>query len=343
VGRIARAPRLYYGGQMSTVRYVIYGAGAVGGAIGGRLAQAGHSVSLIARGAHAAALKERGLELRAPDEKVETLRLPVVEHPAALALREDDVVILAVKSQDTRAALLELEAVAPPRLSVVCAQNGVVNEQTLLRHFENVISMCVVLPAAHLTPGVVEIASAGLTGILDVGRYPAGVDERSRSLARALCSARFLSQALPDVRRWKYRKLLMNLLNAVQATTGVGEGDVDAEELVRLARAEGTAVLRAAGIDFASESEDRERRGQHLQVRSRSGGSTWQSLTRGTGAVEADYLNGEIVLLGRLHGVPTPTNAVLQRTANDFARRRLRPGSISPAELLSQVRAAARG
>ena len=52
------------------------------------------------------------------------------------------------------------------------------------------------------------------------------------------------------------------------------------------------------------------------------GSSSWQSLARGTGSIEADYLNGEITLLGRLHGVPTPVNAMLQDVANDMARER---------------------
>jgi 2-dehydropantoate 2-reductase len=43
-----------------------------------------------------------------------------------------------------------------------------------------------------------------------------------------------------------------------------------------------------------------------------TGSSSWQSLVRGAGSIETDYLNGEIALLGRLHGVPTPLNAALQ-------------------------------
>ena len=42
--------------------------------------------------------------------------------------------------------------------------------------------------------------------------------------------------------------------------------------------------------------------------------STWQSLQRGTGRIEVDYLNGEVVLLGRLHGVPTPVNVRVARS-----------------------------
>ena len=66
----------------------------------------------------------------------------------------------------------------------------------------------------------------------------------------------------------------------------------------------------------------------------RGGGSTWQSLARG-GAVEADYLNGEIVLLGRLHGVPTPVNELLQRAANAAARDKRPPESVPIEELLT--------
>ncbi len=65
----------------------------------------------------------------------------------------------------------------------------------------------------------------------------------------------------------------------------------------------------------------------------RSGGSSWQSLSRGTGTVEADHLDGEIALLGRLHGIPTPVDDVLRRTANTFARERSAAGSMAVAEL----------
>src|SRR5690606_27633386 len=103
-------------------------------------------------------------------------------------------------------------------------------------------------------------------------------------------------------------------------------------ELYRRARAEGEAVLTAAGIDFASREEDLAQRGALLRMRPiagerRGGGSSWQSLARGTGTIEADALNGEIVLLGRLHGVETPVNALLQQVANDLARAGSPPGT----------------
>jgi 2-dehydropantoate 2-reductase len=67
----------------------------------------------------------------------------------------------------------------------------------------------------------------------------------------------------------------------------------------------------------------------------REGGSSWQSLARGQGSIEADYLNGEIVLLGRLHGVPTPANELFQRLAVEFAAEGRPPGSLSVDEVLA--------
>jgi 2-dehydropantoate 2-reductase len=68
----------------------------------------------------------------------------------------------------------------------------------------------------------------------------------------------------------------------------------------------------------------------------RPGGSTFQSLARG-GTVEVDYLNGEIVLLGRLHDVPTPVNELLQRATHRAAAERTDPQTIPASELLAQL------
>ena len=113
-------------------------------------------------------------------------------------------------------------------------------------------------------------------------------------------------------------------------------------DLAAAVRAEGEACLQAAGIDFASREEDKERRGERMTVRPvngefRGGGSSWQSLTRHAGSIEADYLNGEIVLLGRTHGVPTPANALMQRVANDLAREGAAPKSVAAETLMKQL------
>lgn len=327
------------------MRYIIIGAGAVGGTVGGRLAEAGQEVVLVARGAHHAALREGGLRLRVPEGEL-TYRLPVVDGPEALGtLRADDVLVLAVKTQDSEAALqawgpapVEGGGTAAQVLPLVCAQNGVESQRLALRRFRHVYGVCVWLPATHVEPGVVSAAGTPLTGILHLGRHPHGTDDTARRIAADLERARFEAPVVPDVARWQYAKLLSNLGNALEAVSG----PVTAEEAVALyrrVRAEGEAVLRAAGIAYVSADEQAAVRGDKvtlvpLEGVPRGGGSSWQSLSRGAGSIEADYLNGEIVLLGRIHGVPTPLNELLQRLANEFARERRAPGSLPLPELV---------
>jgi 2-dehydropantoate 2-reductase len=319
------------------VRVVVLGAGGIGGSIGARLHQAGHEIALIARGAHGGAIRDRGLTFETPEERV-TLRIPAYPHPRDLSWRDDDVVVLAAKSQDTDAAARDLYAAAG-EVAVVSAQNGVANERTLARWFGRVHGMCVMMPTAHLEPGVVQAHSAAATGILDLGRFPDGTDDVDEALAEALRASRFESVTRPDIMRWKYRKLVNNLGNSVQALCGRGLDSAEARALLDLLTREAEVVFAAAGIDPVTDEEDDVRRADHLQLRPigdepRAGGSTWQSLTRGSG-IETDYLNGEIALLGRLHGVPTPANERIQALMRDAAARGAGPGIMTIHELLA--------
>ena len=334
------------------MRYIVIGAGAVGGTIGGCLFQGGHDVVLVARGAHLDALRAHGLRLATP-MGTQTLRIPAVAGPAELELRSGDVLILSTKGQDT-AGVLQQWAWQPVRdaaeaaaglLPVVCAQNGVANEGIALRRFRHVYGMCVWLPATHLQPGVVEAQGIPRAGLLPVGRYPSGTDAFTQRFSAALVASRFLAPASDDVMRWKYGKLVGNLVNAIEALCGpaAADGD-DARELRRRARSEGIAVLTAAGISHAPPEEFDAARGDQVNVAeaggaARAGGSSWQSLSRRTGTIEADFLNGEIVLLGRIHGVPTPVNETLQRLANRAAHVGKPPGGTAPAAILSAATA----
>ena len=319
------------------MRFVVLGAGGVGGVVGGRLAQHGHDVVLVARGDHHAAIAADGLLVRSPDDEVR-VPVPVVEHPRELELGDDDVVLLAVKGQDTASALRDL-AHGPADLAIACLQNGVENERQVLRRTPNTYAVPVMLPATFLEPGVVEVSSAPVSGILDIGRYPRGLDDTAEAISTAFATSSFSSLPQADVMRFKWSKLLMNLGNALEAAVGPIGRDSD---LYARARAEGEAVIAAAGIDCASMAEDAERRGDLINMRRidgrrRGGGSTWQSLARGTGRVETDLLNGEIVLLGRLHGVPTPVNELLQQVGNEMARAGASPGSLTEDELLQRL------
>ena len=320
-----------------TVRFVIYGAGAVGGVIGARLFQADQNVVLIARGAHYDAIRDKGLRLICHDEDV-TLPVPVVSHTIELTFTEYDVVILAMKTQHSAPALYDLAAAASSvPIAVVCAQNGVENERLALRWFADVYAVCVMCPTGHLEPGVVEAFSSPVSGMLDLGRYPTGLDDRALAIATSIETTPFESVPRADIMRWKYNKLITNLANAANALCGASPAIA---EISARARAEAEAVLRASNIDFVSQEEDAERRGNLLQMKpygpgTNRGSSTWQSLRRGAGSVETDYLNGEIAMLGRQVGVPTPVNEVLQRLCLEFARQGRPAGSLDPADLLA--------
>jgi 2-dehydropantoate 2-reductase len=320
------------------MRFIIYGAGAIGGVIGARLFQAGHAVVLIARGAHYAAIQQPGLRLESPAETV-VLSIPAVASADAVQWADGDVVLLAMKSQDTFEAVRTLAKVVPSDTPVVCVQNGVENERIALRWFARVYGVYVMVPTSHLQPGVVQAFSVPLTGLLDVGCWPQGSDDFARALAAAFAASSFDSHAISDIMRWKYAKLLTNLGNAIEAICGPSARP---GPLGDLTRREGEACLRAAGIAFATEQEDAQRLGRVLTPlpiagQLRGGGSSWQSLTRQVGSIETDYLNGEIVLLGRLTGVPTPVNALLCRLANQLAQSGSRPGHMSPEEVLAQL------
>ncbi|KWV33898.1 ketopantoate reductase family protein [Micromonospora rifamycinica] len=322
------------------MRYLIIGAGAVGGTIGVLLGEAGRDVTLVARGEHLAAIRRQGLTLRTPDRAV-TWHGPAVDGPGTAPLPADTVLVLTVKSQHTWAAL-DAWADAPvagggtagERLPLFTAQNGVANEPTALRLFAHVHPVCVWLPATHLDPGVVIASGHPYPGMLHLGRYPAGADEVDAAVSADLTAAGFVAPVRDDVMRWKYGKLLNNLGNGVQALFGADHP----RWLVDRVRAEGVAVLAAAGIAHPSDDEERAERGDRVGTRPvdgqpRSGSSTWQSLARAAGSTEADHLNGEIVQLGRRLGVPTPANSAVQVAVRRLARDRLPAGTFPPAEL----------
>lgn len=321
---------------------VVFGAGAVGGVIGGRLAQHadrhGHDVTLVARGEHREVIERSGLTLRSHDGTT-VVPVRVASRIGEVALTPGDVVVLAMKTQDTAVALSDLAAAAPAGITVACAQNGVENERLAARLFDDVLAICVMLPASVPEPGVVEANGAPHNAILDLGRYPAGVTAVATELAAAFEASGLASRTDPRIMRLKYRKLLMNLGNAIDALVADPKG---ARPLLDRAVGEALACYAAAGIECVGEEEDSARRQGVMRAapigdRPRGGGSTWQSLARGARTTEVDWLNGEIVLLGRLHGVPTPANVLLQDAARHAATSGAPPRSVAAADLLARL------
>jgi 2-dehydropantoate 2-reductase len=338
------------------MRYVIIGAGAVGGVVAARLAQhsSEHAPLLIARGDHGDAINAAGLRVRSPDDDT-VIRLPLATSAAGVHLQVDDVLIFATKTQQVERALVEwadqpvhegseLVGVAGVILPAFMALNGVESERIASRYFVRVFAMCVWLPGVHLTPGEVLVRIAPSSGTFIVGRYAARPSESDRELLRVLEAdwtlSSFRIHLADDVMRWKYRKLLSNLGNALQALVGP-----DAAELRGLherLETEATRVFEAAGISWPSIAEEEAWRGDAFDIRDVPGiegdlgGSSWQSVRRGTGSIETDYLNGEVALLARLNGLDAPLNAEVQRLARQAAAAGV-VGSMTAAQLAAAL------
>ncbi|MDF0602345.1 2-dehydropantoate 2-reductase N-terminal domain-containing protein [Psychromarinibacter sp. C21-152] len=292
------------------MRIIVYGVGAIGGVLAGAMALGGREVVGIARGRMLEAVRANGLTLNS-HRGTEHVRFDCVGAPDEIDFRPDDAILLTMKGQDTTAALEALRAAGVREHPIFCCQNGVANERTALRYFPNVHGVTVMMPATYLEPGEVTAFSQPRFGVYDIGRFPEGSDADDRALAEALAAGNVAGFVQDDVMASKYGKLLMNLGNILEAALGTG---VSSGDLYQRLRAEAEAVLQAAGIPFRDVGSSDPRRQENMQSTKLDGaryvgGSTTQSLTRGAGSVETDYLNGEICLLGRLHGVPTPLNS----------------------------------
>lgn len=333
------------------LRYIIIGAGAIGGAVGGRLTQYGHRCVLAGRGEHLAAMQAEGLRVRSPEGDL-TLEVTAVGGPAEVELTLDDVLVVATKTHQADAALAawtdrpvfaqgSIVGTAGDRLPVLMALNGVASEQMALRYFSRVFGVCVWMPAVHLVPGEVIIRGEPWSGVFHIGRVPPAPDDELDGrlldeLERDWTSSQLSVTRPAEVMPWKYRKLISNIGNVFQALVGPGGGS---GPLVAAAEGEARMILDRAGIGYTSDEEESAARADGFTIKpvagepAELGGSTWQSLTRGTGNVETDYLNGEIAQIAHSHGLTAPINAGVASAARLAAARGQKPGAVTADEL----------
>jgi 2-dehydropantoate 2-reductase len=301
-------------------RYIIIGAGAVGGALAASLHQAGSDVVLVARGEALTAIADRGLVHTRPGG-VATVPVTAVGGPDDVALTGDDTIVLAVKAQDA-VATLQAWAWRPvafadrtgtaSELPIVTLQNGLETERAALRLFDTVVSGTTFLAGVHLRPGEVLTGAGPRIGQLILGGYPTGTAVPGR-LVEDLRAAEWLVQVVGDVSRWKASKLVHNVTNGTELLSGTPERVAAIADRVA---AEAREVLTAAGYGLADPATERDFDASLAAIVPGAGyepgqQSTWQSFVRGRPS-EVDYLNGEIALLARQYGVAAPYNAALQ-------------------------------
>lgn len=309
-------------------RYIIIGAGAVGASLAAQFELSGLDYALVGRGAQIRHIIDHGLTYQRPTG-TRQIRLNAFDTAQPPPLRQDDILLLTVKSQDAAEALAfwswraieGSQALTASGLPIVTFQNGLATEAAALRLFSNVYGASILTPARFTETGQVVVGGDPQVAVVTLGRYPNGADETAARLVADLGRSDYIAETSSDIRRWKAAKLLHNVRNVLELFDGIE--DARAAFSAALVE-EAEAVLKAAGYSFASPSE-RAVSIVNWKIAENSGirpgqQSTWQSFTRGASS-EVDYLNGEIVLLGRLHGIDTPFNRAAQEIAGSAAQQ----------------------
>lgn len=322
------------------MRYIIYGAGGIGSSMGGHLWRTGHPSVLIGRPGHVNAINSHGLKLNTPQEDY-TLDIPAVTSPDEIEWAPDDVVVLCMKSQDTEDALRALidAGCDVKRTPILCAQNSITNEPIAARYFDRIYAVLVVFTGIYLEDGIVYNPVEGNAGYLEIGVYPTGMDDLASQVAADLRTASFALTENPNIMAAKGAKMLGNLGNALSA---VSDGKGDTNRYMEQVRDEAERCFSAAGLPFESRAElsarSKPARGKtRMPEGVKNRGSSWQSLVRKQGSIETDFLNGEIVRLGKSVGIETPFNRTLQILASEMARGGDLPGKYTADEVYNMA------
>lgn len=290
------------------------GAGAVGGFYGGMLALAGAPVTLIGRASHVDAVRRSGLTIARADRR-DVVRVEAATDASAVATA--DVVLVCVKSPDTRQAAEAMRPHLREDAVVVSLQNGVANADTIAEVVDQVVLASVVWVGTWMEgPGVVRHAGRGTLelGVTRACAKRPGAQERARDVAAMFERAGVRCPVVDDIEAALWSKLVINCaFNAVSALGRSRYGRMEAEpsvrELMEAAVHETVAVARASGIEL----DEREM----IASMWRTAGSmpaqyssTAQDILRGK-PTEIDMLNGYVARRGDELGIPTPVNRTL--------------------------------
>jgi 2-dehydropantoate 2-reductase len=290
--------------------FLIMGAGAVGGFFGFRLAEAGHSVYLVARGEHLNVLQLGGLRLQTP-EKESVIKLPASSDPTSFGVAPD-FIVFAVKSYDTRDGIRKIRHLVSGTTQILSLQNGVENYDLLAQAFgtERVIRGFCRLNAELVEPGLIRQQKFAQ---IFVGEDDGGKSLRINHLASALGNAGIDTVVSSDIRRDMWIKFTWNSVHNV-LTGLLGKTILDLyrdEALITLMRrmtAEILDVARAAGVALTQEDVDKVvDQGRQLGAFRTS---TLQDRERGK-PLEFDAFTGTMVRYGVRLGVPTPVYETL--------------------------------
>lgn len=303
------------------MRIAVYGAGGVGGYFGGRLAQAGADVHLIARGAHLQALREHGLRVRSVKGDF-AVQLPATDDLAEIG--PCDFVLFCVKAFDTEAAAARLGPLLGENTAVLSLQNGVDNEEKLARAIgqDHVIGGAAFIFARIAEPGVI-VHTGGPTSIT-VGELDGQLTKRAQRLVDCCQQAGFAAELSPAIKTVLWAKLAFICAQAgMTAAVRLPIGEirtVDAawamyqrlvEEVAAVAEADGNPVPPAVQQRALAMA-------QGLEPGSFS--SLHDDLVAGR-RMEVEALHGFVVRRAAGHRVPVPMSEAIYAILKPWAVR----------------------
>lgn len=295
------------------MKICVLGAGSLGCAIGGTLARAGEEVTLVHRRAEQVqAILSQGLLLR---EGGSQTRVDVHAATDCKGLGVMDLVIVLVKSFDTRSAMQGALNLVGPDTVVLSLQNGLGHEDVLaeLVGAQKVLAGKTYVGGVLAAPGVVDAGTAGKETL--IGELQAKGSARADRIAAAFNAAGLQTQVCEDIMGTIWDKLLINVATgALSGITRLPYGALyqipQVEVCAVAAVEEAMAVARASGITLSYQ------RGVDAWRKAAAGlpyafkASMLQSLEKGS-RTEIDFINGAVVHRGAALGVPTPVNATL--------------------------------
>lgn len=295
------------------MKICVLGAGSLGCAIGGTLAVAGADVTLINRRIdHVDAINCHGLTLRDANGD---RRVQLMAATSASGLGVMDLIIVLVKSFDTRAAMQSAMNLVGERTVVLSLQNGLGHEDVLaeLVGADRVLAGKTYVGGLMVAPGVVVIGTEGKETL--IGELDAPSSSRTEAIAKLFNDAGLRTTVCADIRAIIWDKLLVNVATgALSGITRLPYGVLYQVPEVRAcalaAVAEAMSVARASGIQLSitepAQAWDKAGAGLPYEFKA----SMLQSLEKGS-ITEVDYINGAVVERGAALGVATPVNAAL--------------------------------
>jgi len=295
---------------------LVMGTGAVGGYVGGRLAQAGHRVGFVARGDHLRALQDTGLRLRSTLGDVTLRKVQAAEDPRQACADGGPVelILFTVKAHQSAAAIRRIAPVVGPETRVLTLQNGVEGVEQLRAAFgdERVLGGVAYIEAFLEGPGVVAHTSPFARVVFGplVGA-DAAAERALAAFAEAGVEAKIVDDPIQAVwRKW----LLICAFSGMTALTRKPIGPIlarpETRALLRAAMQEVADLAAARGIALGAGAVDATMRMASENLEPTMTSSLARDLAAGK-PLELEALNGSASRLGRELGVPTPVNDVI--------------------------------